>query len=101
MKHLKLEITEQDILDGIKKNSACCPIALAVKRAFPDWQEVEVSDDGIKVLDGFNTTWLTGDDHIDNLVSFMDRFDNSRTVGPFTVEVTFEEEEREPLDWDY
>jgi len=99
MKKLKLEVTEQDILDGVKKNSACCPIALAVKRAFPDWQEVEVCNEGIKVLDSLNTSWLTGE--IEKVTDFTEFFDAGVPMEPFTLEVTFEEEAREPLDWDY
>ena len=99
MKKLTLEVTQQDILEGIRKDAACCPIARAVKRAFPTWQKVEVTDDGIRVLDEFNTRWFTGE--IEIATDFMEFFDLGYPVSPFTLEVTFEEAEREPLDWEY
>ena len=98
-KKLKLEVTADDIAKGFKKDSAFCPIARAVKREFPTWQEVEVSDDGIKVLDDMNTNWLTGKEK--SIDFFIRAFDSGHQVYPFTVEITFEEEVREPQDWDY
>ena len=102
MKKLMVQVTQEDILLGIKKNAFKCPIACAVKRAFPNWQEVEVCDDGIKVLDDMNTYWDSNDAaNQDTLIGFMKAFDEGEPVRPFTIEVTFEEREREPRDWEY
>lgn len=82
---IELEVTAEDICAG-KPGEACnCPVALALKRALPNWQDVQV--DGavsVRVLDE-EFEW-----HSSEVNTFVERFDEGLPVWPFKTRAVFE-----------
>lgn len=71
-----IEVTEQDIKDGVSNSDIACPIALAVRHSI-ECNSVEVSPEDI-VIDGslvmINTVTMR---------NFIRRFDRGLSVEPF------------------
>jgi hypothetical protein len=77
---VRVDVTEEDIASGIKKDCCKCPIARAVSRTL-GWPLVTASEHGINAS--------TCDWHVRNKTShwclrFMARFDDGLLVLPFT-----------------
>ena len=75
-----ISVTKQDIQQGIPRKSSLCPIALAVKRRFPDLN-IYVLPYGI-----FYRRTLLGvvsRPDQDKIADFINAFDQRHTVNPF------------------
>lgn len=68
-KKIRIHVTKEDILNGVRANYNKCPVALAIKRRIKPDLYVEVRASGIDI----------GDVHIVNSINtygFISRFDN-------------------------
>lgn len=75
-----IDVTAEDIARGKRCHAGQCPIALAAKRTFPDFDEIEVDGMGIDVGGpGLLLSELLPDEAVD----FADKFDNGEPVEPF------------------
>ena len=91
---IHVEVTAEDIANGVRANSHQCPIALAVRRAVPYALIVSVDDDVFITLsrdgsrDDFNPSFhyaLTGEAE-----SFIEDFDSERPdLKPFETYLTY------------
>lgn len=84
---LKIEVTEEDIKNGIKYNSFKCPVALAVTRALND-PKCNVFVDGIIYLD-YTGKQLHYYDISGKIIYFITAYDHDRLVVPFEFEAEF------------
>jgi hypothetical protein len=75
-----IQVTQDDIDDGIRGSYCDCPIALAIKRQFPG-KEIIVSK-YILGIGGVNT-WNVPKP----VYNFIDRFDNGNPVEPIVFEI--------------
>lgn len=75
---LKIEVSREDIQRGIPKSACYCPIALALKRAFPN-SHIKVT--GTLFIDGrrFSLPAICN--------TFMGAFDTNKAVEPFEFEL--------------
>lgn len=78
-KWIQIDVTEDDIKAG---NSTCeyCPVALALRRTFPRSEHISVEAGQIYVDD-------EGIDMPDRVSDFVDAFDWSQAVKPFSFKV--------------
>jgi len=94
---IQLLVTQDDIDKGIKKNSERCPIALALRKLYPNARDVTVSDTEI-ILDlmdmsldtGYHPSlryWEVVPDQ--SLELFINDFDNWVKVEPATFSLDF------------
>lgn len=75
----EIQVTQEDIAKGVKENAECCPIALALNRAFPECDIADVSESAIVCFD--DGSWAEyGSDEIG---SFISAFDAGDPVQPF------------------
>lgn len=81
-----VEVTEDDIRNGVKKNCNKCPIALALHRAIPTAKWVEVAGDFL--------AWGNGEDiyevdcsDISEVWDFIADFDWGISVSPITFAI--------------
>lgn len=97
---IKIEVTRDDLDNGLRSNGENCPIALAVKRAV----KIEYSNKFLDELevDGGIMINLDGDKYeLDNskqrhfIETFVSRYDAEDFVSPFELALSFEEQERE------
>lgn len=102
---LKINVTHDDIDNGLRKDSEACPIALATARAvkalYGDALEtLEVDGDISFVLDGYH---YKQQNPISAIGEFTAAFDVEDYVGPIELEVRFEIEipDDHSDDWDY
>jgi hypothetical protein len=80
---IKIQVTEEDIKNGKQRDSTCCPVALACKRAVnKNWAEVFYKlesnnpNGGMGVFEEFPV-----------LGRFITSFDQYRSVTPFEVDL--------------
>jgi hypothetical protein len=82
---LVVEVTEEDISGGLIDSCGSCPIALAVKRRFPDLFP-RVTGNHVHLLDGpeeiYTTKKVAIYDHSDESHGFVRRFDTGADVHP-------------------
>ncbi len=57
-----ITLTQEDIANGIRKNSHACPFALAFRRAFPEADDIDVWLYDVTVRHGATVTRYTWDD---------------------------------------
>lgn len=85
MNTFKIDVTEQDIQNGIKKDCNKCPIALATVRVLPpnythivvECDKIEASNRGVNCY--FNLPHKARD--------FIERFDTDNIVSPISFEI--------------
>lgn len=101
-KTLTVEVTEDDIKNGIPQKACKCPIALAICRQLgyqPDDNYVDVAKQAIHVLEkdaepitfgsGFRAKPLTQYHLPVNAQDFVERFDDYEDVYPFSFTALF------------
>lgn len=79
---MKIEITDADIDNGRPGNAFECPIAMAVKRICPDWRDVTVDGDVIRIVRAYPEVHALPIE----AKQFIVRFDDKFPVFPFTFE---------------
>lgn len=87
---VRIEVTTEDIKNGVRGSTCECPIALAVKRAFPDVVGVMVTRKVITLHNGSMSTNKVGS--LPSIAcSFIGDFDRAMTVrpAPISFDVTF------------
>lgn len=82
---LKIDVTAEDIAKGIQNDCEACPIALALSRAVPGADFIEVDGDANYELD--DVTYYAR--FPESAKNFVTRFDAGETVEPFTFEAEF------------
>jgi hypothetical protein len=75
--HVLVEVTAEDIEQGQPNDSRCCPIALALKRIYPD-RTIRVGDEGFAEI-GDGMAILP-----DEAYQFIGAFDEGRSVKPIS-----------------
>lgn len=100
---LKIDVTRDDIDNGLRKQAEACPIALAASRAVKAlygeaFDDVTVESDISFNIDGWHYTQQNPISEIDE---FVKAFDNEDYVGPIELEVRFEIEipDEEPYEY--
>lgn len=90
-----VNVTEEDIRDGARLDTECCPVALALERQFGlGWVYVdELKIDGVVGNDGPEFGCYLNPPEV---VEFIDAFDNERPVKPFSFTLP-----DEPDEWEY
>jgi|TARA_R100000482_G_scaffold103752_1_gene46577 hypothetical protein len=100
-----VEVTKDDIRQGVRKDPCQCPIAIALRRAIkseiedstgiePDDMDVEVDFDDIRYWnhdisgDEFNLFPVDEEDWYE-IKNFMENFDLGNDVKPFNVELEY------------
>ena len=81
---MKINVTAEDILAGLRHNCSKCPIAIALKRAFKV-KNVIVNTVAfwVECLE-FRIHELDDDS---NIISFIHDFDHAKPVKPFSFEI--------------
>ena len=82
----EVEVTTADIADGVPREPASCPIALAIRRKYPSLQKVTVKQNkGVSITgpDGKQMSTELLEDERD----WVRRFDRGEQVSPFTLKV--------------
>lgn len=88
---IRIEVTSDDIKNGVRGSKCDCPIALAVKRAFPDVVGVMVTKKAITLHGGgARSTSMVGSLPGEATI-FIGDFDSvtGARPGPISFEVTF------------
>ena len=80
-----VEVTEDDIRDGVEEEPDCCPIALAIRRQMHPDDEVTVDSCEMGPLAGHAFVTINGTDCQlpDAAKAFIDAFDDAQPVFPF------------------
>ncbi len=84
---VEISVTAEDIARGLRNDCRNCPIAHALKRALPEWDEAIANLEELKLLrrdGGLLKAWTPR-----QAFFFMNRFDYYRTVTPFTFTAYF------------
>lgn len=89
---IEITVTLKDIAGGVREDCAYCPIALAVKRAFPLASEVTVDYNDLSFYHG---SQIFSADVPQHVADWMDSFDHARGVQPVSFPLVFEISERE------
>jgi hypothetical protein len=80
---IKIQVTEEDIKNGERRDSTCCPIALACKRTIgKNWAEVfdKLQNNNPNGGMGVFEKWPI-------LSEFIPSFDKGESVSPFEVDL--------------
>lgn len=87
---VKIQVTQEDINNGIKFKCESCPVALAIKRLLKP---------NVKVLVGDIISFMTNDSSEwkdvvtpERVWDFLVQFDNKRPVQPFSFELDIPED---------
>ena len=88
---IKVEVTQEDINNGVRQDGDNCPIACALKRLV---KSPEVEDDIEFDLDGIRYVARIPD----KASEFISKFDNAVNVLPFSFEIEAKEKEYESYD---
>lgn len=83
-----IEVTQNDIDDGVRGNCANCPVALAIGRAFKSRIVSVGAIARVHVWETDRTLYAT---FPENVYRFMGDFDNLYPVKPFSFEAEFVE----------
>lgn len=75
-----INVTAEDISNGIPGSACYCPIALAIKRIKPSYYNATVGE--MTILAGSNFFFMPSD-----AMNFIKRFDSALKVEPFSFEV--------------
>jgi hypothetical protein len=81
-----IKVTDKHIHHGLRNDCGQCPVALAVKDAIPEAQDISVGDDDIDyVLYGYHRACLL-DPEVSRRIS---DFDRGRDMEPFEFTANF------------
>lgn len=80
-----VEVTAEDITNGEQQSCTACPVALALKRHFPNSTPIVDVDDFSLHQNGEATIWHLLPDEVESRII---AFDAHGTMEPFTFEVT-------------
>ena len=88
---MKVKVDTHHIAHGKRKDSAKCPVALALKERLVDGLCVNIDDMGnIEVWDAFDRqSYLS--EHRKSVEDFVTKFDSNETVEPFAFIVPIDE----------
>lgn len=88
---IKVEVTRDDLDNGLRSWGDSCPLALAMKRARSDIIDIEVSGDDIffREIDRRCGWSLRKSSDAFLVRDFTRRYDNEEYVSPFTHEFEF------------
>tara|TARA_B100001939_G_scaffold343913_1_gene357405 strand:- start:553 stop:873 length:321 start_codon:yes stop_codon:yes gene_type:complete len=101
-----VEVTKDDIRQGVRKDACQCPIAIALTRAIKSQIEdstgIEPEDIGVEVVDSEDIRYwnhdISGDDFhlfpvdkedLYGIKKFIENFDLGNDVEPFNVELKY------------
>ena len=85
-----INVTSEDIINGTPSDAECCPIALAVKRAFGDkLLDIEIDVNGFRLVTAEGN--FVGRPP-DNACGFIHSFDDGVSCEPFEFDIEFVEE---------
>jgi hypothetical protein len=84
-----VSVTAGHIAKGVRDSCWLCPVALAVKEAFPDAELVAVDSAHITMGGGPLRGGRTEIDLPDAATRFIEAFDLGDPVGPFTFELDY------------
>lgn len=91
MPTIRIEVTAEDIANGVKQAACSCPIALAIRRARPDASYVEVDGDVFVELGGVHHYARLPGPAMDFVANFdAADMDRSMSPAPFAFEAEFE-----------
>lgn len=76
---MKIYVTQEDINNGTPVSAYSCPIALAIKKALPNYTPCVMSD-SIKLVSMDDFSSIANPESVRRFIS---RFDNSKPVKPF------------------
>ena len=85
----EINVTQEDINNGAKKQCTMCPIALATKRVFPNSDWISVTPGFIRVCDEIFDEGVCYSIP-DKARDFMESFDGGLKVFPFSFTVDSE-----------
>ena len=93
VREVVIDVTEEDIKEGLPRSRGFCPIALATMRAFSDADKALINPDSFEVIKGRRV--IASADLPDEAVDFIDAFDGNVPVKPirFTLKFTATTEE--------
>lgn len=84
---MKIEVTQQDIDNGVPGDAESCPVALACQRTIPGCHDLTVGDDTIEFdIDGDAMAF----DLPAEVATFVHRFDCKDAVAPFAFDLDVE-----------
>lgn len=96
---LNIQVTQDDILNGCKKDANNCPVARAIERAIVNHFKLNLNKDfvAVSVGDGIYFTVIS-DQHSEyfapedsqEVIDFIENFDNEMNVEPFEVAMEFD-----------
>lgn len=96
---VKIEVTREDIENGIRKQASCCPIALAICRALHLKSEDEIVEvEGSNMVE-FNRGmsdkigYILGPAMRHEVHRFIRDFDNEEYVHPFNFVLTLDDKD--------
>lgn len=81
---IKIEVTEEDIKDGVRENVKQCPVARAVLRQLDFAEVVEVSMGGIDINFDVPGRKFIRYKIPKKVMRFIQRFDEGKSVKPFS-----------------
>jgi len=87
---MKIQVTQEHIDRGKRGSCGSCPIALAGKAAFPDYQ-IEVGLTSMQFHDKLTFEHLFGIYLPEKASKFIDDFDAERRVTPFEFDLDMNE----------
>jgi len=81
-----VSVTAEHIAEGVPGDACACPVAFAVRDAFPHAQDVTVGDLYISMYDRGQSRLLIMPADVRALIGAIDR---NRAVDPFTFELDY------------
>lgn len=81
MKKVVVKVTRKHIVRGKQDNAVFCPVALALKEAFPNLRCVLVDTKTVSFRNG----WAQLPRRV---INFIKRFDNTKSVKPFSFSIS-------------
>jgi hypothetical protein len=88
VKKITINVTAEDIENGVPKNICYCAIALAVKRALPA-HDVSIDDDCVSLTDV--ESYYEDYPLPDSALVFIDQFDSGKKPQPFSFTLEMDE----------
>lgn len=92
-KEFKIDVTKEDIENGIRCSTSCCPIALAINRVLglkSEWRYITVSEEGEPatgdeiVIIQFDMYGIQECSNEQEITDFILKFDTEEYVQPFS-----------------
>jgi hypothetical protein len=82
-----IEVRQDHIDKGLKKNCHSCPVALAVKEKFPNWRQISIN--GFDLYHGYFDIKCV--ELPVKVYNFVGNFDSGRPVKPFKFKIKINE----------